>query len=1333
MSWNQIFFDDFDNGVVDLLQDTPVGTITEAGGNLNFELTAGVNGNWWTGVYNAPIAYTTVIRGAKPIRITARVVGMTPGVQAAVGLTLFRNRQNFWLLDLPQEYVAKDLAVNRIVGGAVVSPIGVATCAAPATSPVQIRAVWNPVSNVVEGWSSPDDGVTWRRIGVARTGKGVFDDKDVNWVNVGLMLKSYATGGVGPACSASFDWLRIEEQDSPPEIAEGQFDGLEGHEEASRTTIDIDTTGGSFGTGAGHYGASRDGVYRYAGVACAPGAVALAGPALNWQAWQYPDVTQPLGYAAPGTVTAQAGGVARIEVATPQPSWNSTRFLSLGRWFLTGDFDIQIDFSNFTKTTAAGTEFNAGFSVHANFGTTPGQGDNSFRLERTYYAAGTQAHRASKIVDGTWTQIGEVAYSSASGKMRLVRVGNVATSYYWTGAAWALVATQSDFGAAPVAVNCWVDQNANGAGRVDYSAFTINSGAWTNLAGWAREAAGPNRGALASLPDTLRVAASPAGIDLTDRATSLLWARYVAAANNAVPWVSSNVIPRCLAYDSGLLLAAFGNNLSDTPDGGLLWIYFDLDYIRRLRTVAAGDSGRSYRRTGYAPDGCIAARNGGYGYVGGTSAVNTIPDLRVFGCDVWWDAASGYYYGAAATAGGLAVFRWKRWYLGSPTGQQRTNWVTSAVVTSCWFDKSTGDLYWIAGGVFRAARATWESPMVTTGTFQADESARHLLGSREVQHAVVVDVEAESSFGDPAADPTFYGIGADGLCRHGGEACVPGGPLSTPGGALNWLSWRYPDPAVPTGYSQPGTVTASGSNRIHFIVPVGATWNGTVVHSLAKWWLTGDFDITCEYENFTKTSAASGTEFLWALMVSRNFGSGAVGEFSLAVERTHYADNSHNVTCFKVVNGLWVSLATLPGHTETAGKFRITRVGSTLTGYYWTGSSWASLGSTTDIGADPLFVYLRCDQNLNGAGSVDAKNFTVVSGATTNLTAWATEAAGPHRGIQAAMPTRVLAVASAAALDLLDVTGVDPKLWMRFPYGLNNAVPWADSKVIPRHISYAAGGWQVAYSNEDGDTPNGALLIIGFNNDVPQWMRTTASGDSWQVSWRPGGRAISHRADGAGYVGGTSTLFVLPSLQVWGSDRWRDSEHVYIAVATRGGLTLFKTKPWYAGTVNFRCAWATSEAVRHCWFDRATGDLYWVGLTHLHRAPRSVWEAAFPTTGTFVASASLALPGTRTLAWNQWRPIQINSDVYLPANEGVYMSSAGAPFSLKYGSSGSGALVPRLPEHGGVVSLAHGVGSNRMILGLISPNRVVQLFTDTGEVRSGDELENSEVPLVVVI
>jgi len=140
-----------------------------------------------------------------------------------------------------------------------------------------------------------------------------------------------------------------------------------------------------------------------------------------------------------------------------------------------------------------------------------------------------------------------------------------------------------------------------------------------------------------------------------------------------------------------------------------------------------------------------------------------------------------------------------------------------------------------------------------------------------------------------------------------------------------------------------------------------------------SWKLRGDFDIEIYFENFNP--AATDTTMLEFYVYNPN------GNQKIRVERirTSGSDNYYRWREYSTANS-WQNGAYSTA-SNTYGKMRITRSGSTFSCYYWNGSSWTLLSapSTTISNTDDLYVYIS-GYTANPSYTASFDNFLINSG-----------------------------------------------------------------------------------------------------------------------------------------------------------------------------------------------------------------------------------------------------------------------------------------------------------------------------------------------------------------
>lgn len=132
---------------------------------------------------------------------------------------------------------------------------------------------------------------------------------------------------------------------------------------------------------------------------------------------------------------------------------------------LSGDFDIQIDY--YERSGISPRQIT--FAVQELFGTTTF--NDAFTMS---YKKDGNGYRSRSYISGVEDVTAIVATPLRDGMFRITRVGDLFTSYYWTGSAWtqAKSATLNNLSGEDVQVRVEDDGSISG----DYDNFTVNSG-----------------------------------------------------------------------------------------------------------------------------------------------------------------------------------------------------------------------------------------------------------------------------------------------------------------------------------------------------------------------------------------------------------------------------------------------------------------------------------------------------------------------------------------------------------------------------------------------------------------------------------------------------------------------------------------------------------------------------------------------------------------------------------------------------------------------------------------------------------------------------------------
>ena len=141
---------------------------------------------------------------------------------------------------------------------------------------------------------------------------------------------------------------------------------------------------------------------------------------------------------------------------------------------------------------------------------------------------------------------------------------------------------------------------------------------------------------------------------------------------------------------------------------------------------------------------------------------------------------------------------------------------------------------------------------------------------------------------------------------------------------------------------------------------------------------TGDFDVTVDFTGYQGKTG-------WGTTTAALYVSPDPFEQTTLSSPTYACIALNNTPEYQgqvVVSGTTEANSTA-STTDTAGKFRIARSGSTITLYYWnaTNGSWSSLGSygSYSTAASYVALYFMCESS---AGAVGFQNFGYTSAST---------------------------------------------------------------------------------------------------------------------------------------------------------------------------------------------------------------------------------------------------------------------------------------------------------------------------------------------------------------
>jgi len=132
-------------------------------------------------------------------------------------------------------------------------------------------------------------------------------------------------------------------------------------------------------------------------------------------------------------------------------------------------------------------------------------------------------------------------------------------------------------------------------------------------------------------------------------------------------------------------------------------------------------------------------------------------------------------------------------------------------------------------------------------------------------------------------------------------------------------------------------------------------------------WLIGDFDVQIDFESISLPTPSSGEDGGF-LVIHDDY-----GLFSyVAYRKRSTGINDYAFRTFPTVI-----------RSDSSGKFRITREGSDITGYYWDGNNWVEIATHVGLSSNPIWVELWITHTgtLSQSVTFDFDNFIINKGA----------------------------------------------------------------------------------------------------------------------------------------------------------------------------------------------------------------------------------------------------------------------------------------------------------------------------------------------------------------
>ena len=512
--------------------------------------------------------------------------------------------------------------------------------------------------------------------------------------------------------------------------------------------IFVDTTEGSFGNpeNLDHYGAARDGYYYYDGYKTdipsnLTGFGALS-DGLNKRSWSFAD-QEPL---APSkddpSVTGTFSLIADDTIHLSGSGYNNWNYNSLVissvlKWYiLENDFEISLDFSNFTTSGDYGLYFEVTRENHNEIQST------SSALIVYYYSVYWSSHRViGRIYNESGTQTSTTVNVALSpGTIKIKREGSNVKFYYNLGAGDVLVntlSTSNNISSDPVFVRIYTSGASSASGSVDISNFQIITGNTSTRPGWVRESFGTDRGNRKDMPTNMYIVATEDSVELIDVDNNLLWMRFLLGVSNLINLYSYSGIyskPEHISWKNGMLGV---NQTSDSIyNGSTSIVDFSTSVSREIREAGSSITGGFYSSKKTAV-GQIAQRNDGKNFITDDNDWAVV-NYNCFWIDFFEDS---YMYWVVSNRGGLSIFRQRRWYImDSPSVESTRSVLTSSMRFSIF--GQDGYLFYNLDDsetLYIAEKSTWEAA-IGVGTFSHDISVT-MLGTRnhKYQYNIIQD------------------------------------------------------------------------------------------------------------------------------------------------------------------------------------------------------------------------------------------------------------------------------------------------------------------------------------------------------------------------------------------------------------------------------------------------------------------------------------------------------------------------------------------------------------------------------------------------------------------
>lgn len=490
-----------------------------------------------------------------------------------------------------------------------------------------------------------------------------------------------------------------------------------------RTIAVAEMDEGGFGNPVANliYGYGQDGLFYNSGVVVSSGPFSDASSILA-RHWQDRSVEPGRHAGIVGNITVFGADNIRFSgTNTGGAVWDSFAFLNSHRWFLTGDFEVTLDCTNFIKSTGSPTQLEFRFNARAWHGNTV----DLLRCITVIRDSGSRNWRRDTIVNGgsasnVWESSGGVPTGAYS--LKIKRTGTTVECLYDSGGGWTSMggsfSGSTSIGTDPVYFELQLAGYQTGCnGQIDLSNFTIVSGSESARASWYREASGADRGTQVTAPDDALIVAPDGSMEILDTAQTKMWMRFLQATSYMF---GTTRIRRVRWKKAGWILTAQGS--VGGSNGSLKLVSLTGDARTQINT-----SGRESFK------GFIESRNSARGEWTAVADV-TLPSNSVLDCDAFMPDAlqvGDEVFLAAATSAGMAMIKLEAYH--SQTAWEYSLSSETTEMHWCALDPVSGELFYMDTDKMYSRDKTgggqgWEDWM--TGGSWTKEYEKSLPGTR---------------------------------------------------------------------------------------------------------------------------------------------------------------------------------------------------------------------------------------------------------------------------------------------------------------------------------------------------------------------------------------------------------------------------------------------------------------------------------------------------------------------------------------------------------------------------------------------------------------------------